>query len=402
MNDSCRFIFLSFSPVGLDDYVAYFRRKFRHFTYLRWRFPHSLSGAGSKLIRYKDGHEASVKEIGDLPVLKNRFMYFITLPFHYLLYLLQALWCLGRRADKSHLRVLMGVNYYCAFCGIILKKLGAIDVVIYRVMDFFPLPDSGPYRYLNRLFYKFDRFCLSHSDEVWFTTEGHIIGREKYGYFSRKERPYQLIPLGVNASEYLEVRLSDQGKRSLVYCGVVSKYHMLDMLFEVVDILQKKLPDIRLNIIGTGPDFLHYRNLCKAKGLDGRVIFHGFLEEGEEFRRIIADNALGIAFYRNEENFMKYTEPAKVKYYLNFGVPAVVSNVPRIAQELDAKGVAIAVPNDKDVIAERISGFLNNEVGQIKCRSLINQYIWEIDIHHMLDRVVDPFLLSLNGLCLIQ
>lgn len=387
---------LSFSPVGLDDYVTYFRRKFKNFIYFRWRFPHSSNGASGKLIHYENEDEISVKNLDNLPIVKNRILYFATLPFHYFFYLLQALWYLRRRSNDKSYRVLMGVNYYCTFCGLLLKKLGAIDAVIYRVMDFFPLPPSGPYRFFNWLFYKFDRFCLTHSDEVWFTTEGHIIGREKYGYFDRNERRYRLIPLGVNASEYVDLPLSIKGKHSLVYCGVVSSYHMLDVLFDLVDRLRYNFSDIRLNIIGDGPDLPRYKALCNALMLSDRVIFHGFLEEGEKFRRIMCDNALGIAFYRDEENFMKYTEPAKVKYYLNFGVPALVSKVPRIAVELETQGVAIAVSNDIEIIVKQVSEFLRDQTVQDKYRYRISEYVKEIDIFHMLDDLVNRFIIEAN------
>ena len=328
-----RLIFCSFVPVGLEDYVQYFISNFSNFTYLKWKFPHSRGSIKSSLTNYSDGQKIKERYLLSFVPFQKKYMYFFSLPLNYLIYLQQALSSFWRRKDRDT-TVFVGENYFCTFCGILLKKAGRVDFVIYRVMDFFPLPPSGLYRYLNRFFYVIDKFCLKNSDYIWFTTEGHIVGREKYRYFNRDEYCYKIIPLGIDSRKFISKPISEKNKYSLVYCGVISRYHMLDLLFEVIQDLKEDFSEIQLNLVGSGPDETYFKELSKKMNLQDNIVFHGFVEEGDRFKEIMANNILGIAFYRNEENFMKYTEPAKVKYYLSFGVPALVSKVPLIANEL--------------------------------------------------------------------
>lgn len=383
-----RLIFCSFVPVGLEDYVQYFMRNFNEFTYLKWKFPHSKGSPKSSLVKYQNGNKIEDNRLFSAANFQNKYLYFSLLPFDYLLYVYQALASFWLRKNRTR-HVFIGVNYFCTLCGILLKKMGKMDVVIYRVMDFFPLPPKGFYRFLNNLFYMIDKFCLKNSDYIWFTTEGHVIGREKYGYFSRdRQRNYKIIPLGLDASKFVSKPINAQNRYSLVYCGVMSRYHLLDLLFEVILDLKKDFTNIRLNLIGSGPDEAYFKESAKKMGLESNIVFHGFVEEGIRFRELMSDNILGIAFYRDEENFMKYTEPAKVKYYLSYGVPALVSKVPLIANELDAKRVCFAVNNEKGEIVGTIRKFILDRNLQEEYKANIREYVGTVDIKKLLDSTI--------------
>jgi hypothetical protein len=81
---------------------------------------------------------------------------------------------------------------------------------------------------------------------------------------------------------------------------------------------------------------------------------------------------------------MKYTEPAKVKYYLSFGVPALVSKVPLIAYELDEKRVCFAVNNEKDEIEKTIKRFILDSDLQQEYKANIREYVQTVDINKLL------------------
>jgi glycosyltransferase involved in cell wall biosynthesis len=382
-----RLVFCSFVPVGLEDYVQYFIENFSEFTYLKWKFPHSKGLVSSSLTRYKNGRKLGEHNLFSTRPSKRKLFYFILLPINYLIYLQQAFWSFRRRKNSAKI-VFIGENYFCTFCGILLKKIGRVDTVIYRVMDFFPLPPNGLYHYLNRLFYVIDKFCLKNSDYIWFTTEGHIIGRERYGYFNRNEYRYKIIPLGLNVSKFVSKPITKNNQLSLLYCGVISKYHLLDLLFDVIADLKKDYNNIHLNLIGSGPDEVYFKELAKKMNLDDNVIFHGFVQEGDHFNELMANNILGIAFYRKEENFMKYTEPAKVKYYLSYGVPAIVSKVPLIAYELDYKRVCFAVNNEKNEIVKVIKTYISDPALQQEYKSNISEYVKTVDINKLLRNTI--------------
>ena len=386
-----KFVFCSFFPTGLEDYVNFFKEKFDNFVYIKFKFPHSRDPKAYSVIQiYSHGKLKNTKRLFSFSLVNRKLFYFLFLPINYLIYFLEAIFSLNffPSNEKKGKVVFMGINYFCAFCGIILKRLGKVDFVIYRVMDFFPLPASGPYCLLNRIFYILDEFCLRNADSIWFTTEGHIIGREKYGYFDRGKYHYQMIPLGLDIEKFFSSPLKERKQNSLVYCGVVSKYYLLDLIFEALKDLGKEFNELRFHIIGSGPDLDYYKDLACKKGLEDVVFFHGFMEESREFRNIMESSLLGIALYKDEENFIKYTEPAKVKYYLSFGVPSIVSKVPEIAKELDRRKVCFAVNNNESEITRKISEYFSNRAMQVKYINNINNFVKEIDIRELLERTL--------------
>ena len=125
-------------------------------------------------------------------------------------------------------------------------------------------------------------------------------------------------------------------------------------------------------------------------GLEKNVRFYGFLEEGKQFDKVMSNNILGIALYRDEENFMKYTEPAKVKYYLNYGIPALISRGPKIAEELNDLRVSFSVKNDEFEIYSVISKFIEDRSLQEVYRCNIENYVKTIDIFYLLENTVVP------------
>lgn len=390
-NNKILLIFCSFIPVGLDEYANYFIDNFNDFIYLKWKFPHIQGDINSSVSYYKNKKQIKEKIIFSLPRFSNKFLYFLFLPLNYLIYLTQSLTLLLRRQTKKPI-VFMGINYYCTFCGIILKKIGKVDFVIYRVMDFFPLPPRGIYKYLNRIFYFLDNYCLKNADFLWFTTIRHIIGRENYGYFDRTYYQYILTPLGINIDKFISAPVSKTNRYSLVYCGVLSKYHLLDLVFDAIKILKKDFKKIKLNIIGSGPDENYFKNLAKKMKIKENVRFHGYLKEGKKLKALIANNLLGIALYRDEEDFIKYTEPAKVKYYLSFGIPVLISKVPLIAEELQEKKVSFAVLNNQDEIIKTIKNFALNHSLQKEYKENIKNFVKSADIEKILKRVFRQIL----------
>ncbi|MFA6296271.1 MAG: glycosyltransferase [Patescibacteria group bacterium] len=378
-------IFCSFAPVGLDDYESYFKENFSDFIYLKWKFPHGDKNTSSFLRHYREQEKIIDKKILSPIVFRNRLLYFIFLPFNYMLYFCQALFYLSRKKERKK-RIFFGINYICTFYGIFLKKIGYIDFIIYRVMDFFPLPKKGIYRFLTRIFYIMDAFCLKNADSIWFTTNRHIIGRQKYGYFKDYAKKSQLIPLGINIDNCQLKLIKKNSTPTLVYCGIISKYQLLDLLFESVKELKNEFPNLKLEVIGSGPDEIYFKKIAKEMGIDKNIFFHGFIENMDEVKKIISRSHLGIALYKDEENYMKYTEPAKVKYYLNFGVPVVISKVPEIAHELDEKKISFSVNNNKIELVQVIRNYLLNQNQQKIYQENIKNFLPTIDINKLLSK----------------
>jgi glycosyltransferase involved in cell wall biosynthesis len=381
--------------MGLESYIKFFKEKFSNYILLEWKFPHAKGNVNSRIEIYINKQLRKAKTLISPPVFVKKFFYFIFLPFSYLYYFIRTIFLLFN-VSKCKINVFFGINYFCTFCGIILKFLGRVDVVIYRVMDFFPLPPSGIYRFLNRIFYIIDRFCLKHSDYIIFTTVGHVKGREKYGYFNRKNYKFKYLPLGINSKEIINLDMEKRTQNSLVYCGVLSKYHQLNLIFDVIMELRETYPDLIFRIIGSGPDKLYYERLVEKKEIQKNVKFFGYLEENRKFEKIMSKSKLGIALYKEGDGFMKYTEPAKVKYYLKYGVPAIISDVPEIASELHDKNVSFKVSNKKNDIKKIIKNFFKSKKMQTEYSENIRKFSSSVDVKKMLESVLKEIFIEID------
>jgi hypothetical protein len=135
--------------------------------------------------------------------------------------------------------------------------------------------------------------------------------------------------------------------------------------------------------------------LCEKDGLNDNVVFWGYMAEDNKFSELMANNTLGIALYKDEENFMKYTEPAKVKYYLNYGIPAIVSKVPKIADELDCQKVAFAVENHKDEIVKVVIEYVENLDKQKEYKENIKRFMQTVEVSYLLNDRLEKTLSKL-------
>ncbi|WP_151446683.1 TIGR04063 family PEP-CTERM/XrtA system glycosyltransferase [Lacisediminimonas profundi] len=73
----------------------------------------------------------------------------------------------------------------------------------------------------------------------------------------------------------LAASLGLEGKRVLGFIGSFYAYEGLPLLLQAMPRLLQRHPDLRLLLVGGGPQDAHLRTLSAALGLDGRVIFTG-------------------------------------------------------------------------------------------------------------------------------
>jgi 1,2-diacylglycerol 3-alpha-glucosyltransferase len=98
-----------------------------------------------------------------------------------------------------------------------------------------------------------------------------------------------VIPTGVdtrlyrpeNADPGLLERFSVDGGRVLLHVGRLSKEKRLDIVLRAVASLKEDHPDLRLLVAGTGPAHEDYRAMADRLGLKDRVVFTGFLPDGD-------------------------------------------------------------------------------------------------------------------------
>lgn len=89
------------------------------------------------------------------------------------------------------------------------------------------------------------------------------------------------FPLGGAPDEELKARLGLAGARVLGFIGSFYAYEGLDLLLAAMPAILAQAPDIRLLLVGGGPEEDNLRRQTQALGLDGKVVFAGRVPHDE-------------------------------------------------------------------------------------------------------------------------
>jgi len=157
-----------------------------------------------------------------------------------------------------------------------------------------------------------------------------------------------VVPIGYNAKLFYphtekqkemfkkKLKLGDN-EFILIYIGVISRFRKLDRLIESFKIVTKKIPNVKLMMIGNGNDIDNLKLSTKNLGLEKKVIFFGRVSHKRIPKYLnIAD--IGISYVPINENY-NYNPPLKTFEYLACGLPTIatktVSNCKIIKNEFN-------------------------------------------------------------------
>jgi glycosyltransferase involved in cell wall biosynthesis len=91
-------------------------------------------------------------------------------------------------------------------------------------------------------------------------------------------RGIQVVPNGIDWQEIEKVKASER-MSDLIYVGRLVRHKNVDLLIRAVEFVRRQIPDVRVIIIGDGPEMDSLKALVGEFGLEKNVEFTGFLEK---------------------------------------------------------------------------------------------------------------------------
>ena len=170
-----------------------------------------------------------------------------------------------------------------------------------------------------------------------------------------KGRADYILPLTVSLCPPVKSEnFIPRNDHAIGYLGALEERFGVDKLIQAVPLIQKAVPHVRVEIVGSGPQREELEQ--KADGLPVR--FHGFLPD-EEAERVMRGIAVGAAPYT--EAFPNL-DSGKIRFYAWCGVPSVISKQTPEMVDLVMK-YAAGVPADPtpEEIAKAIVWLLTND-----------------------------------------
>lgn len=177
----------------------------------------------------------------------------------------------------------------------------------------------------------------------------------------RKALPMLYIPILVDAEE--PFKEEDVSFRSpyVLFSGSVAYRKTIDFVLDSFMAVSQGYPDLKLVLTGmeVGKHAWLFDGV-KARGLEGKILFTGFISRNALLSAYRGASALLIPLFDDEQSQARF--PTKVAEYLLSGRPVVTNRIGDVADFLKDKETAYLVePNDVRAFSEAIRNVLEHQ-----------------------------------------
>lgn len=289
--------------------------------------------------------------------------------------ILETIWKVVKNGKKFDYFV--GSNNLNAFAGIILRRLNRVNQVAYFSPDYVPNRFSN--KFLNYLYHQLDLYCVRNANISWNSSvklkvDPIMKAREEFG-LEKKFRLKQIqVPDGTDP--FRQLPLSKINQFDVGFVGHLRPGMGVDLIIEAFPHIQKKIPNIRFLVIGSGP----IEAELKLKAQDMNIQFLGFIGDIKQVFDKLEKCSMAVAPYE-PGSISQFSDPGKIKNYFTIGLPVVVTKVPVIWKEIENAGCGIATKYDPQEFADAIVKIINNKNSLSKYRKntekLAKKYSWD-------------------------
>jgi glycosyltransferase involved in cell wall biosynthesis len=168
---------------------------------------------------------------------------------------------------------------------------------------------------------------------------------------------------------------------TLVYAGTVSPRHRLDLVIQALSDIKDEMPDLRLKIIGDGPDLPRLKILSKENQIEGKVDFQGVVSM-VEVPALLGQADAALASY-SDDDFGNLVFPTKAVEALMVGLPVLCTRVKAVLDYLDDDTLFYFMPDDMDSLIHQIRLIRQNpELVKAKLRNgqnFLSLFNWDLE-----------------------
>jgi glycosyltransferase involved in cell wall biosynthesis len=262
---------------------------------------------------------------------------------------------------KKKVNLFIGLESVNAICGIIFRKLGLVENVVYYIFDW------SPFRYKNLLLNKFyiylDKIASYYSDYTWNIT--YTIGEartEILNYNASKMSPQLYVPYSFDCDE---TKILSDGKidqNLVIYSGGLIEENGPQLFLQACNIVAEKRPEAKFLIIGGGGIEEKLKEFVVSNNLQDKVNFTGYIADQEKIMELQCSGAIGVAPYPiMKESRKPFGDVIKIRMYFASGLVVVSTPVPPVSKEIAEEELGYRTTDDSaEEIAKGICLFLDD------------------------------------------
>jgi len=209
-------------------------------------------------------------------------------------------------------------------------------------------------------------------------------------WYGIKREKIEVIPNGVDLKRFSghDDKLVLDGDPAILYLGLISRRKGIDVLIQAVAKLRSELPYMKLHLVGGG-HMSDFHLLAKKKGIQERVVFHGWIS-----------NSMVPRYYKSADIcvFPSRHEPFGIVSLeaMASGIPIIASNVGGFREIIsNGKNGILFKSEDADALSKAIL-FLYQDVS---LRKKISHNALKTVIEYDWDNIAERYVSVYRCLC---
>lgn len=288
--------------------------------------------------------------------------------WEYLHFLTLAALKLTRLHRQKQYRVIQVHNLpdFLVFCALI-PKLGGTPIIL-------DIHDVSPELFLDRTGYTLDSWLgrlVTWQEKISCRFANHVITVTEpwRQLLINRGVPQEKISVVMNIADaelfHPSVRRQANKQQSensfhLIYHGVQTYSHGLDLLLQAIAKVRPQIPKIRFTLHGNGVFHKNLVNLAQELQLTDCVDFSTRFVPVSELPGLIVNADIGVVPYRNDI-FSDGILPTKLMEYVSLGMPAIAARTSAVEAYFDETMVELFTPNDPDDLARSLVSLYANK-----------------------------------------
>jgi glycosyltransferase involved in cell wall biosynthesis len=275
-------------------------------------------------------------------------------------------------------KVGLSFSPHTTFAMLILKKLRRIEVVVQWNIDFSPRRFKNPL--LNSIYNNLDRVGFHFSDiQIDLNSKALQARFERHG--EQNSNRHLVLPVGIRSELISSIPRNNFNSKSICFLGNLTSTVGADLFVSSIPDVIRVHPDAVFHVIGDGPEIENLKFLANSIDCERYLVWHGNQDE-VGINRILVGGCLAIAPYpKMSHSFSNYSDPSKIKNYLQFGLPILTTNVTPISESLFKAGLALEVsPSSEDiarVILEVLSDYEKWDLMRAASIEFAKEFAWD-------------------------
>jgi len=283
---------------------------------------------------------------------------------------------------KKPINLFIGIDPLNAFYGLLAKRLGKIERVIFYTADYAIKRFNNPLT--NWIYHWFDKCAIKKADEVWNVSTRITELRRRQGV---QENKNFFVP---NSPEFNKIKRLDFNKinkHDLVCVSNFTDAIDFSLTIRAIKKLSERYPDIKLLLIGGGKIQKELEELTKKLNIKKNVLFLGRMEH-KKVLEILPHCAVGIALYTEECAWTKFGDSIKIREYLAYGLPIIMTGIPSTADDIKRAQVGYVVKLEEEEFTKAIEEMFDNEEKYKELKNNAINLAQKFDITKILERLL--------------